>query len=82
VNNASIWQVCKFEEVEDVNNFRPLMVNNYKPFSVVHTNLGQNKSSNFVANFLNNEHVTSVFVARRTSTSGAMCTQLAMPFLT
>ena len=26
VNNASIWQVCKFEEVEDVNHFRTLMV--------------------------------------------------------
>ncbi|KAM3367111.1 hypothetical protein ACQJBY_016022 [Aegilops geniculata] len=25
VNNASIWQVCKFEEVEDVNFFRTLM---------------------------------------------------------
>ncbi|VAH47306.1 unnamed protein product [Triticum turgidum subsp. durum] len=25
VNNASIWQVCKFEEVEDVNYFRTLM---------------------------------------------------------
>ncbi|GJN27818.1 hypothetical protein PR202_gb15870 [Eleusine coracana subsp. coracana] len=25
VNNASIWQVCKFEEVEDVNYFRELM---------------------------------------------------------
>ncbi|KAF8667245.1 hypothetical protein HU200_052911 [Digitaria exilis] len=25
VNNASIWQVCKFDEVEDVNNFRTLM---------------------------------------------------------
>ncbi|KAM0869470.1 hypothetical protein ACQ4PT_040652 [Festuca glaucescens] len=25
VNNASIWQVCRFEEVEDVNNFRTLM---------------------------------------------------------
>jgi hypothetical protein len=44
VNNASIWQVCKFEEVEDVNNFRSLMVNTYKAFLVVHTNLGQNKS--------------------------------------
>jgi hypothetical protein len=26
VNNASIWQVCQFEEVEDVNHFRTLMV--------------------------------------------------------
>jgi hypothetical protein len=45
VNNASIWQVCRFEEVDDVNNFRTLMVRNYKPFSVLHTNLGQNQSS-------------------------------------
>ncbi|CAO2034791.1 unnamed protein product [Urochloa humidicola] len=29
VNNASIWQVCKFEEVEDVNNFRTLMDINF-----------------------------------------------------
>ncbi|KAL6652780.1 hypothetical protein ACP70R_011705 [Stipagrostis hirtigluma subsp. patula] len=29
VNNASIWQVCKFEEVEDVNNFRSLMDINF-----------------------------------------------------
>jgi NAD(P)-dependent dehydrogenase (short-subunit alcohol dehydrogenase family) len=26
VNNASIWQVCQFEEMEDVNHFRTLMV--------------------------------------------------------
>ncbi|XP_051204827.2 11-beta-hydroxysteroid dehydrogenase 1A-like [Lolium perenne] len=29
VNNASIWQVCRFEEVEDVNNFRTLMDINF-----------------------------------------------------
>nr|CAB3484342.1 unnamed protein product [Digitaria exilis] len=29
VNNASIWQVCKFDEVEDVNNFRTLMDINF-----------------------------------------------------
>ncbi|KAG2571705.1 11-beta-hydroxysteroid dehydrogenase 1A-like [Panicum virgatum] len=29
VNNASIWQVCKFEEVEDVNHFRTLMDINF-----------------------------------------------------
>ncbi|KAK3142777.1 hypothetical protein QOZ80_4BG0351370 [Eleusine coracana subsp. coracana] len=29
VNNASIWQVCKFEEVEDVNYFRELMDINF-----------------------------------------------------
>lgn len=32
VNNASIWQVCKFEEVEDVNYFRALMVHSHRPF--------------------------------------------------
>jgi hypothetical protein len=49
VNNASIWQVCKFEEVEDVNKFRTLMVYNYYKFSVLHTNLGQTSVSHFAA---------------------------------
>ncbi|KAL6874371.1 hypothetical protein ACP4OV_013391 [Aristida adscensionis] len=29
VNNASIWQVCRFEEIEDVNHFRTLMDINF-----------------------------------------------------
>ncbi|KAJ1270682.1 hypothetical protein BS78_06G070600 [Paspalum vaginatum] len=29
VNNASIWQVCEFEEIQDVNHFRTLMDINF-----------------------------------------------------